>query len=177
MSDLRRLIEQVVREMLGNDAPDVLAGVRRLVRGGAISAGSLSGTLPTPTQQAIDHGNLAGLADDDHGQYLTTTRHDVTARHGAAVLGTGTPDETTYLRGDGTWQTVVTGTQDHDHSGDAGDGGTFDAANLGSGAATFGYVLMADGAGGAAWEAVAVVDGGSAAAEPTSTLDGGSATG
>ena len=43
----------------------------------------------------------------------------------------------------------------HDHSGDAGDGGTFDAANLTSGAATDGHVLTADGAGGAAWEAAA----------------------
>jgi len=42
---------------------------------------------------------------------------------------------------------------DHDHSGDAGDGGTFDAANLTSGAATDGQVLTADGLGGAAWEA------------------------
>ena len=42
---------------------------------------------------------------------------------------------------------------DHDHSGDSGDGGTFDAANLTSGAATDGYVLTADGSGGAAWEA------------------------
>lgn len=41
---------------------------------------------------------------------------------------------------------------DHDHSGDAGDGGTFNAANLTSGAATDGQVLTADGAGGAAWE-------------------------
>jgi hypothetical protein len=44
---------------------------------------------------------------------------------------------------------------DHDHSGDAGDGGTFDAANLTSGAADDGYVLTADGAGGAAWEEAA----------------------
>jgi hypothetical protein len=41
----------------------------------------------------------------------------------------------------------------HDHSGDAGDGGTFDAANLASGEATDGHVLTADGLGGAAWEA------------------------
>lgn len=41
----------------------------------------------------------------------------------------------------------------HDHSGDAGDGGTFDAANLTSGAATDGQVLTADGSGGAAWAA------------------------
>ncbi|NLF03312.1 MAG: hypothetical protein GX601_20300, partial [Anaerolineales bacterium] len=46
----------------------------------------------------------------------------------------------------------VTTLADHDHSGDAGDGGTFDAANLTSGAATDGQVLTADGAGNAAWE-------------------------
>jgi len=41
---------------------------------------------------------------------------------------------------------------DHDHSGDAGDGGTFDAANLTSGESTDGQVLTSDGSGGAAWE-------------------------
>jgi hypothetical protein len=41
---------------------------------------------------------------------------------------------------------------DHDHSGDVGDGGTFDAANLTSDAADDGDVLTADGIGGAAWE-------------------------
>jgi hypothetical protein len=45
---------------------------------------------------------------------------------------------------------------DHDHSGDPGDGGQFDAANLGSGAAPDGRVLTADGAGEAAWEATAI---------------------
>ena len=61
------------------------------------------------------------------------------------------------------------GLSDHDHSGDAGDGGTFDAANLTSGAATDGYVLTADGSGGAAWEAAS---GGGAFtfAESTTTL-------
>lgn len=42
----------------------------------------------------------------------------------------------------------------HDHSGDAGDGGSFDAANLGSGAATDGQALLADGVGGSAWESL-----------------------
>lgn len=49
------------------------------------------------------------------------------------------------------------GTLNHDHSGDAGDGGTFDAANLTSGSATDGYVLTADGANGAAWEVIPVI--------------------
>ncbi len=60
-----------------------------------------------------------------------------------------------YLKADGTWAVPSAGTlSDHDHSGDAGDGGTFDAANLTSGVAPDGYVLTADGVGGAAWEAV-----------------------
>ena len=28
-----------------------------------------------------DHGALEGLGDDDHEQYLNTTRHDTTDRH------------------------------------------------------------------------------------------------
>lgn len=43
---------------------------------------------------------------------------------------------------------------DHDHSGTAGDGNTFDAANLTSGASTDGQVLTSDGSGGSAWESL-----------------------
>ena len=46
----------------------------------------------------------------------------------------------------------LTDLPNHDHSGDAGDGGTFDAANLTSGASDDGQVLTSDGSGGAAWE-------------------------
>ena len=38
----------------------------------------------------IDHGNLLGLADDDHTQYLNTGRHDTTDRH---ALGTVVPHD------------------------------------------------------------------------------------
>ena len=63
-------------------------------------------------------------------------------------------DGTPYVRQDADWVSAPSGgaLSNHDHSGDAGDGGTFDAANLTSGAATDGQVLTADGAGGAAWE-------------------------
>jgi len=37
-----------------------------------------------------DHGELDGLADDDHSQYLNVARHDITARH---PLGTVVPHE------------------------------------------------------------------------------------
>lgn len=50
-----------------------------------------------------DHGNLAGLADDDHTHYLNIARHDLTARHGSAVVdhggigGLGDDDHSQYL--------------------------------------------------------------------------------
>ena len=37
-----------------------------------------------------DHGALTGLGDDDHTQYLNTTRHDTTTRH---MLGTVVPHD------------------------------------------------------------------------------------
>jgi len=37
-----------------------------------------------------DHGSLSGLDDDDHTQYLNTTRHDTTVRH---TLGTIVPHD------------------------------------------------------------------------------------
>jgi len=36
----------------------------------------ISGGLGIPSSTAIDHGNLTGLSDDDHPQYLTDLRHD-----------------------------------------------------------------------------------------------------
>lgn len=36
-----------------------------------------------------DHGALTGLADDDHPQYLTTSRHDTPTRHGSTVVDHG----------------------------------------------------------------------------------------
>jgi hypothetical protein len=38
----------------------------------------------------VDHGNLVGLADDDHTQYLNNARHDLPARH---TLGTVVPHD------------------------------------------------------------------------------------
>lgn len=65
----------------------------------------------------------------------------------------------------------ITTIADHDHSGDPGDGGAFDAANLTSGTAADGYVLTADGDGGAAWEVPA--GGGSGdVTGPSSATDG-----
>jgi len=37
-----------------------------------------------------DHGNLSGLADDDHTQYLNTARHDTPDRHPNSVIKTAT---------------------------------------------------------------------------------------
>lgn len=156
-SGLRAVLEswkrQLFRDIEGLIDSRLKTFAGTIVKGGKVDASQVVGTFPVATQQTVDHGNLVGLADDDHTNLLNEARHDLVARHGAAVLGTGTPDGTKFLRDDGTWQTVPMSTLDHDHSGDAGDGGTFDAANLTSGATPDGHVLTADGSGGAAWEA------------------------
>jgi hypothetical protein len=41
-----------------------------------------------------DHGELTGLGDDDHSQYLNTARHDVVARHPLSVLDSAVCSET-----------------------------------------------------------------------------------
>lgn len=54
-----------------------------------------------------DHGELTGLGDDDHPQYLTTGRHDTTARHGSTVVdhgqigGLGDDDHPQYAKKSG----------------------------------------------------------------------------
>jgi len=45
---------------------------------------------PAGSSGIRDHGDLGGLGDDDHSQYLNTARHDLTARH---PLGTVVPHE------------------------------------------------------------------------------------
>ena len=55
----------------------------------AVSSGLAWDTLVAGDIPQLDHGGLAGLADDDHTQYLNTTRHDVVGRHPVTVGGTG----------------------------------------------------------------------------------------
>ncbi|MBA7716149.1 hypothetical protein ES703_125214 [subsurface metagenome] len=43
-----------------------------------------------PFGSTLDHGNINGLGDDDHTQYLNETRHDITGRH---ALGTVVPHD------------------------------------------------------------------------------------
>ncbi|GAI87497.1 unnamed protein product, partial [marine sediment metagenome] len=49
-----------------------------------------NGTIWVLFGSTADHGNLIGLADDDHPQYLNNARHDVTERH---PLGTVVPHD------------------------------------------------------------------------------------
>jgi len=49
---------------------------------------------PAGSSGIRDHGDLDGLADDDHSQYLNVSRHDLVARHPLAVLDTAVCSET-----------------------------------------------------------------------------------
>lgn len=102
------------------------------------SASNWDGSVsPAGVQEALDQ--LAGRAVDLEA--LSHTAVTLGAGNNAALALSG--QELTL---------TLPALADHDHSGGAGDGGTFDAANLTSGTATDGYVLTADGSGGAAWE-------------------------
>lgn len=101
-------------------------------------------TLAWADNGVSDHGALGGLADDDHLQYALADG----TRGSFATTAQGTLADTAVQPGD-------------------------DANTLGSGAATDGYVLTADGAGNTAWE----VSSGStdtyvAATEPAGLADG-----
>ena len=66
------------------------------------------------------------------------------------------PNGSVTDNGDGSVSVVfLTTLANHAHAGVAGDGGTFDASNLTSGAAPIGHVLTADGAGESVWQACA----------------------
>jgi glycerophosphoryl diester phosphodiesterase len=123
-------------------------------------------------QDIVDYGTADVAAQlttvyNRGARYFTT--HDINTAlatwHGLelgdanpADMTSGSATDNYVLTADGSggaaWETLPA-LANHDHSGDAGDGGTFDAANLTSSTATDGYVLTADGSGGAAWEAVA----------------------
>ena len=75
----------LVRLLLGRDIAEMLRGYTP-PRGKHNSL--ITGSPTDWTWGKGDHGSeLDGLGDDDHTQYLNTTRHDVTARHPAAVIG------------------------------------------------------------------------------------------
>lgn len=89
------------------------------------SDGAGGAAWETPASGVTDHGLLSGLTDDDHTQYALA---DGTRGSFASTAQGGLAD---------------TATQPGD-----------DADTLGSGDATDGHVLTADGVGGAAWEAI-----------------------
>lgn len=104
---------------------------------------------------------VADLSDAMSFVQLTDAPDNYIGQAGKIVAVTAGEDGLEFVAGGGALA-------DHDHSGDAGDGGTFDAANLTSGAATDGYVLTADGSGGAAWE---VVSGGASELDDLTDVD------
>jgi len=109
---------------------------------------------------------LGGGAGGPH-ELLSLVHTDTladTVLRGDLIVGNSTPAWARLAKGDQckvlmmgaddpAWEPLPV-LADHDHSGDAGDGGQFDAANLESGAATDEDVLLADGAGAADWGAI-----------------------
>lgn len=77
---------------------------------------------------------------DDHAA-------DPAAHHDPVTLGAGNDAEMATLSG----QELTIVLKDHDHSGDAGDGGQLALDDMSSGAATNGQVPTADGEGGITW--------------------------
>ena len=77
-----------------------------------------------------DHGALSGLGDDDHTQYqLVSAKNAASGYAGlnvsgyvaAGQLGSGTPDNTKFLRDDNSWQAITGGVTDHGALSGLGD--------------------------------------------------------
>ncbi len=136
---------------------------------------STAGLLDETGHDALDHSGLTGIPSV--AGLLDETAHDALDHTGLTGIPSisGLLDETAHDALDHTGLTgVLSSLPDHAHAGVAGDGGTFDAANLTSGEAADGHVLTADGSGGAAWEAPpagGAVDAGDVTYTPTTAAD------
>jgi len=95
---------------IGTTTPTTMLDVNGQIRirGGSPGANKIlisdeNGFGSWSAHSVISHGSLSGLSNDDHTQYLTTGRHDTTARHGSSVVdhgsigGLGDDDHTQYL--------------------------------------------------------------------------------
>ncbi len=113
----------------------------------------------------MTHGFHADLTGTNIHVPFAWSYADSTAREAATGFDSGDvgklalqeDDNSLWILADDSPETWVlvgggVGPIDHAHAGVAGDGNTFDAANLTSGTAPDGYVLSADGAGASAWE-------------------------
>ena len=118
MPDLGPVIDKRVWAILGPALKEALAA---FVRGGRLSAGLLSGTIPTGVQTTISHANLTNLTTGDpHTQYATQTEFDDhNARHepgGADPMAVDAAATTGSLRTIGT-TALAASAGNHTHAG------------------------------------------------------------
>jgi hypothetical protein len=145
--------------------------------GAQIAYSTLSGlpTLGTASEQNTSAFEAAG-AIETHA--ALTTSHGISA-FGASLIDDADASAARTTLGLGTAATTATTAYATSAQGSTADSAIQpgdDAADLGSGAASDGYVLTADGAGGAAWETAAVTYSGAAseihaAASKTTPVD------
>ncbi len=157
------------RALSNADLPDPLAFKTAAsalgIVSGAVTATQNLHTITSETGTTDDLTTITAAADRTLLVIQATATHTITVKHGTGNISLNgaadfvlSGDKALLLYWNGTaWVDLGAGgaagaLANHDHSGDAGDGGTFDAANLASSAATDGQVLTADGSGGAAWE-------------------------
>jgi hypothetical protein len=126
-----------------------------LVKQGASRTHTQTLTLGNPTFGR--YWKLVSDGDDDNKWGIRTLEihayGPTTGPAGAVRLPIGDANDVlTVESGVPTWKPPTGGSlADHDHTGDAGDGGQLTVAALSSGTATTGQVPKADGSGGVAW--------------------------
>lgn len=152
--------DTTTRHPLGTVVPhDALADLTEQAHSSLTGIGASDHHAKT-TSSEIDHGSVGGLADDDHTQYLNTSRHDTTTRHS---LGTVVPHDSHGNLG-------VIGADDHharDHASRHQNGGADEVSVAGLSGELADRQKSKAGDSGLGWTADKLLKGAGAGSAPT----------